>query len=270
LLVSPSDVAVFWPASGISVGILIAFGRRALCPLAIGVMIGTVAANLLSDRTLVTSVFKGFCNIGEPIIATWLLKRWFGTTFAFDDLRRVLGFFAAACIAAATSAIGGAATITLLHTTTPFWDAWRAWFLSDGVGIVVVAPAIIAFCRAQRPSLREALEGFAVLGFLASLATYLYANPTQSWLSFDPDAFILPLLLWLAARWPSPFAIAGAFIVATAAMTMTVFDTGHLSDVLPISERVHGVQTTVVMITAFTLALVALFRNAVAAKRQPG
>ena len=42
LLVPPSDVAVFWPAAGISAGILIAFGRRAFVPLAIGVMIGTI------------------------------------------------------------------------------------------------------------------------------------------------------------------------------------------------------------------------------------
>ena len=70
LLVAPSDVAVFWPASGIAAGILITFGRRELPALAIGVMVGTVAANLLSDRSLPTSMFKGLCNIGEPIMAT--------------------------------------------------------------------------------------------------------------------------------------------------------------------------------------------------------
>src|SRR5215475_6215717 len=59
LLITPSDVAVFWPAAGIGAGILIAFGRRALIPLVIGVMIGTVAANVLSDRSLATAVFKG-------------------------------------------------------------------------------------------------------------------------------------------------------------------------------------------------------------------
>jgi hypothetical protein len=27
-----------------------------------------------------------------------------------------------------------------LHTTAPFWEVWNAWLLSDGVGIVVIAP----------------------------------------------------------------------------------------------------------------------------------
>ena len=261
LLVPPSDVAVFWPASGISAGILIAIGRRALPSLAIGVMVGTVAANLLSDRNLATAVLKGFCNVGEPVIVAWLLARWFGPAFSFGDLRRVLGFLAAAAIAAATSALGGAATITLLHATAPFWNAWSVWLLSDGLGIVVVAPLIIELRRAlvDPPSRRDTIESAAVLTALSLLAMYVYTHPTESWISFDPDAFILPLLLWLAARWPPPFAIAGAFVVSAAAMATTIFGMGHLSDVLPVTERLHGVQTTVMMITVFTLVFVALF-----------
>jgi integral membrane sensor domain MASE1 len=110
LLVAPAGMAVFWPASGISAGILITFGRRVFPALAIGVMVGTVAANLLSDRSLPTSVFKGLCNVGESVIVAWLIERWFGSPLSFADLRRVLGFLAAVTIGAATSAIGGAAT----------------------------------------------------------------------------------------------------------------------------------------------------------------
>jgi integral membrane sensor domain MASE1 len=49
LLAKPSDVAVFWPASGIAVGILIAAGRRGMAAV-LGIVLGTVAANLLNDR----------------------------------------------------------------------------------------------------------------------------------------------------------------------------------------------------------------------------
>jgi len=261
LLAPPGYVSVFWPAAGIGVGILIAFGQRALPPLAIAVMVGTVAANLLSDRSLATAVFKGFCYVGEPVIVAWLLERWCGPAFSFGNLRQVLGFFAAAAIAAATSALGGAAVITLLDTTAPFWDTWLVWLLSDGVGIVVVAPLIIEVRRAlvEPPSRRDMIDGAAVLIVLGSLATYVYSHPTENWISFEPEAFMFPPLLWLAARWPSPFAVVGAFVVSAAAMFTTIIGIGHLSDVLPFLERVHGVQTTVVMITVFTLVLFALF-----------
>jgi PAS domain S-box-containing protein len=262
LLSSPSDVAVFWPASGIAAGILITLGRSALPALALGVIAGTVAANLLGDRNLPTALFKGLCNASESVIVAWLLERWFGPVFSFADLRRVLGFLTAAAVAAAASAIGGAATITLLHTKAPFWEVWRVWLLSDGIGIVVVAPLFIEFSRALRelPSRRETIEGSAVLTILGLVSTFVYAQPSQSWISFDPDAFALPLLLWLAARWSAPFAIAGAFLVCAAIMTMMIFGIGHMSDVdLPLIERVHGAQTNVMMVTVFTLVLVALF-----------
>jgi len=135
------------------------------------------------------------------------------------------------------------------------------WLLSDVVGIVAVAPLIIEVRQSlvKPPSRRDMIDGAVVLIALGALSTYVYSHPTESWISFEPEAFIFPLLLWLAARWPSPFAIAGAFVVSFAAMLTTIVGIGHLSDVLPLIERVHGVQTTVVMITAFTLVLVALF-----------
>src|SRR5215831_5557747 len=83
LLSARSDVAVFWPASGLAAGILITFGPRARPALVIGVVVGTVAANLISDRSLATSIFKGFCNAGETVLVAWLLERWFGWPFTF-------------------------------------------------------------------------------------------------------------------------------------------------------------------------------------------
>jgi len=46
LVSPPSDVAVFWPASGLAVGFLIIFGQRVGPAVAIGVIVGTVAANV--------------------------------------------------------------------------------------------------------------------------------------------------------------------------------------------------------------------------------
>jgi len=50
LLMKPDGVAVFWPAAGISSGVLIALGARARAFVALGAVIGTIPANLLGDR----------------------------------------------------------------------------------------------------------------------------------------------------------------------------------------------------------------------------
>jgi hypothetical protein len=47
LLTTPGGVAVFWPASGVAAGALIALGHRAQLPVAVGAMVGTIAAALL-------------------------------------------------------------------------------------------------------------------------------------------------------------------------------------------------------------------------------
>src|SRR5689334_20199427 len=60
LISQPSDVAVFWPAAGIAAGILILTGRRAVPTVVIGVVIGTIGANLFNDRNLLTALLKGF------------------------------------------------------------------------------------------------------------------------------------------------------------------------------------------------------------------
>jgi two-component sensor histidine kinase/integral membrane sensor domain MASE1 len=262
LLAQPSDVAVFWPASGFAAGFLILSGRRAYSALVIGVVIGTTAANLLGDRNLFTSILKGFCNAGEAILVAWLLARWFGPAFGFGDLRRVFGFFAAAGLAAAASGVGGAATMTMFHTTAPFREVWRAWFLSDGVGIVVVAPFVVALGQLWRESPRrdELIEGAAVLGLLVLTSLYIVSRPTTSWVSYSPGALVLPMLLWLAARAPPTLTIAGAFVVSSAAICATIFGLGRFGDAaMPIVERVKGTQVAATMVTAYTLVLAALF-----------
>jgi PAS domain S-box-containing protein len=227
-----------------------------------GLVAGAVVASVTSDKGLMTFLLRSICSAGEAVFVAWLLERWFGRAFAFSDLPRVVGFLSVAATAAGASATGGTAISTLFDPAAPFGDVWRVWFLSNGIGIVVVAPLVIELARAWRepPSRREMTEGVAVLALLALVALYVHTHPTSSWISFSPDAFTLPLLLWLAVRCSPPFAMAGSFVVSISAICTTTLGVGHLSDAgLPIIERVHGVQTSVMVTTAYTLVLIALF-----------
>ena len=46
LLTKPDGVAVFWPASGVAAGVLIALGPSARWPVAAGAMVATIVANV--------------------------------------------------------------------------------------------------------------------------------------------------------------------------------------------------------------------------------
>jgi PAS domain S-box-containing protein len=271
LLTQPEDVAVFWPASGIAAGILITLGRRVRVAVVIGVVVATIAANLMGDRSFWTSIFKGFCNASEAVLTAWLIERWFGRAFAFDNLRRVLGFLVAACLGAAASAVPGAATMDLFQTTAPYWDVWRAWILSDGVGIVVVAPLIIGLGQVWRnlPTRGEWIEGVGGLALMSLASLYVVTHPTSSWITFSPGALVLPLLLWLTARCQPTFGIAGAFVASFMVIWAITFGIGRFGDgSVPIMERVKGAQLAMTMVTIYTLVLTALFAQRKEAEKE--
>jgi hypothetical protein len=96
LLIKPDGVAVFWPAAGISSGVLIALGPRARWPVAAGAMAATVAANLMGDRDIWAATAFAVCNAAEALITAGLIQHYFGAGFSLDRLRQVLGLLAAA------------------------------------------------------------------------------------------------------------------------------------------------------------------------------
>src|ERR1700756_4080339 len=129
LLTKPDGVAVFWPASGVASGVLIALGPRARLPVAAGAMAATVVANLMGDRTLLSAVVFGVCNAGEALLTAWLIERYFGLDFNLGKLSHVLGILACAIVATAVSGIGGTAGFLYFHSpSAPILPIWLPRF----------------------------------------------------------------------------------------------------------------------------------------------
>ena len=202
LLTNPDGVAVFWPAAGVSAGVLIGLGPKARLSVIVGVMAATIAANLLGDRNIPSSIVFAACNAFEAVLVSDLIERYFGTRFRLDSLWRVLGFVTAAILGSAVSGIGGTVGYLLFHqSATSVLTIWYHWFASDAVGIVTVAPFVIglvAMAR-DRPSPGESVEGTAALLILAAVNSLFIFMPRAPW---DDIALvsIFPLLLWIAAR----------------------------------------------------------------------
>src|SRR5258708_17230674 len=106
-LAKPDGVAVFWPAAGVSSGVLIALGREARLPVTSGVMVATIIANLMGDRNVWSATVFALCNAGEALLTAWLIERYFGSSFGLDRLRHILGLLASAVVATTPPALGG-------------------------------------------------------------------------------------------------------------------------------------------------------------------
>jgi len=263
LLTKPDGVAVFWPASGVAAGVLIALGPRAKWPVAIGAAAATIAANLLGDRSFAGAVTFALCNAGEAMLTAGLIERQFGSGFALHGVRQVLGLLAAAVFGSAISGIGGVLGFKLFHfSTAPSLTIWQHWIASDALGILTVAPLLIGTAAAARdpPSLNEALEGAVALIAITLTITLVIFLPRASFATVVPIALLFPLLLWLAARCRPVFAAAAAFVVALTIVWTTTFGIGYFGDPeLPIEDRIVGAQAGILTTSLCTLVLAALF-----------
>jgi PAS domain S-box-containing protein len=263
LLTKPDGVAVFWPASGVAAGAMIALGSRARLPVAVGAAVATIVANLMGDRTLLSAVIFALCNAGEALLTGWLILRYFGANFSLDRLSHVLGLVTAAVVATAVSGIGGTAGFLYFHNSTaPILATWQHWFASDALGILTIAPLIIELASATRepPPRTELVEGTLGLTALVCISAFVIFLPQGHWGIVIPIAALFPLLLWLAARCRPIFAAAAAFIIAITLVCMTTFSIGYFGDSsLSVDQRIMGAQASILAISLCALVLASLF-----------
>jgi PAS domain S-box-containing protein len=263
LLTKPDGVAVFWPASGVAAGVLIALGPGARLPVAAGAMVATIVANLLGDRTLWGAVVFALCNAGEAVLTAGLIERYLGSGFSLDRLRHVLGLLAAAIVGTAVSGIGGTLGYILFHqSTAPALTIWQHWFASDALGIVTVAPVLIGVAAAARdpPPRNELIEGSVALVGVAIMGGLIIFLPREPWATVVPIALLFPLLLWLAARCRPVFDAAAAFVVSLTIVWTTTFGIGIFGDSnFSLADRILGAQSGILAVSLCAFVLAALF-----------
>jgi PAS domain S-box-containing protein len=259
----PAGVAVFWPAAGVSAGVLIALGRDVQRPVAAGVAVAVIVADLLSDRSFWFSMVAALCNTGETLLAAFLIERYFGRDFSFDRLRNVLGFLTVAVAATAASGIGGTVAHILLHRPdAPVLTTWLHWFASDAVGMIAVAPLVITVVAALRKPLprREFAEGGAALAVLTAMTLAIVSLSPVLWASLALSALTFPVLLWIAARCPPVFAAAAAFVYSLTIVWTITFRVGYFGDTnLSLDDRILIAQTAIVGFAVCAYVLAALF-----------
>ncbi len=263
LLTQPDGVAVFWPAAGIGAGTLIALGPTARLPVIVGIVAGSVLANLMGDRNLAATVAFTLCNVGEPILVAGLVNHYFGPRLRLDQVRKVLFFFAAAAVGAAAAGVGGATGFILFHNSgTPFLVTWWNWFASAALGVISVAPLVIGLAGVwhERPTKSELAEGLVLLAVLALVSTLCLAAPGDHWFTVLPVALLAPLALYLAARCRPLFAAATAFILALVIVWTLTFGIGRLGDPsIALVTRILAAQATLLALCGCILVFSALF-----------
>ena len=207
-----------WPPSGIALAALLILGYR-YWP---GIAIGAVLANLWTGASLPVALGIGAGNALEALIGAYALRRIPGFRGSLDRLQDVLGLIGFGCVlSTAVSATIGVSSLALggIVPLARFGATWRAWWLGDAIGDLIVAPLLLTLpLRREEPARSPRIAEAVTLTVLLGAASLFIFDITRGGLA----ALLSPLLIWAAIRFEQRGAARAAFLVSAIAIWATV------------------------------------------------
>jgi signal transduction histidine kinase len=218
-----------WAPSGLALATLLILGPG-LWP---GVFIGAFLANLLTGAPVILALGIGAGNTLEAVLAVYALRRIRGFQVSLERLADVIGLIVlAAGLSTMVSATIGVATLYLGGIASPgqLGETWRAWWLGDLIGDLLVAPVLLVWAGGARrladPKRPVETLALAIAVIAASLLIFGGAAgiPTSTGKLAQAYMFF-PLLIWAALRFGQRGGITTAFTVSVIAIWGTAL--GH-------------------------------------------
>jgi PAS domain S-box-containing protein len=140
-----------WPAAGVGLAALLLSSRRLWPAIAVVLFVSGHLSDLIAGRPFLASLGFMAANVLESLGCAWLILRTCGDRPTFRRVREVVALLAAAAfVNAATSLLGASAA--RLASVASFWTFCETWWISDGLGILLVTPAIIVWVGGPTPS----------------------------------------------------------------------------------------------------------------------
>ncbi|WP_438490330.1 MASE1 domain-containing protein [Streptomyces sp. S186] len=201
VVIAGAVVTPLWPPTGIALSCLLLLGLW-LWP---GIALGTVLVIWTLTRPDLAGIGVVAGNTLAPVCACLMLRR-VGFRTELDRLRDgvalvTLGAFAAMVISATLGS--GTQVLTGALPAGDFWRAWAAWWVGDAMGVLVIAPLLLA-CRTIRPPRDVPLYRWAEAAALLAVTVVVSLVSTRT--SLSVLFLVFPLIVWAALR----FQLAGA------------------------------------------------------------
>ena len=224
--IDPTWGSAFWPAAGVTFAVLVRSAPSRWVPLLVAVAIAEFLVDRRFDIAASTALWGSAANTVEPLLGASAF-RWATTRghqrdrrrrpdaepSALPDIRSLLLLIGlGAVLGPAVGAVFGGLFVADAGSD-PALERWLRWFIGDAVGVIAVAPALLA---AKPTALRARFGDLA--GGVAALAV---ASAAFAWAPGQLGAvapyLAVPPLLWLALRLGTPVAA-----VATSALALVV------------------------------------------------
>ena len=206
--------ASFWPAAGVSVAALLLVPTRHWWMVVGAVLVCETGANLANGLPPGPSASWGVANAVEPLVGAALVRRLLPSASLVPARHLVLFLACAAGVAPAVGATIGAAVV-VETTGAPWLETWVRWTVGDALGVLVMAPPLLAW-HTRSPASRSLAERWAVGTLVLATAALALHDGGPSWQALVPY-LTLPGLAWAATRFGMRGATLAALVTAHAA-----------------------------------------------------
>ena len=212
--------AGLWPAAGVTLGALVLLPPSRWGWVLSAVLLAEVGGDVARGYPLAAAVGWAAGNMVEPWLGAVLLRRHGNRAGALSPVAPLLRFLLLAVVAAPVvgGTVGTAATV--LFVGGGFGDVWPKYVVGDGVGVLTVAPLLLAW-RTPRPYPRSPWEA-AVLGLgVVVVGVLVLSDLAGSW-SVSLAYLLIPFFTWAALRYGAlgvavlsvPVAVVGEWVTA--------------------------------------------------------
>lgn len=222
-LIQPGKFVSFWLPSGWFVAVLLLHRTRHWPFFVMAAIAANLAFDLVHDKPARVSLLFATGNSLEALTGAWLVRRLVAFTPRLVTIAEVVRFFVySALLSTTVSAFVGATVITKLLGGSDFWGIWRLWWSGDLMGILLVAPVVLAWL-ASPPSdytwFNKKMETLWLLLVALFSALVIFQD-------FFPEGMTLkylmfPIVLWAALRLGLPIATLVTLMVAIIAAWFT-------------------------------------------------
>ena len=218
-------VAAIWPANAVILARVVRLSPRHWAAYLLAGLAGNVCGDLLAGDAPLTAIVLSLCNTVEITACATLVRRFIG---ARPDLARPrqLATYAGAVLLASATAASVAAT-WLAHAHRPFLRSMVEWTLADTLGLMVVAPALMAL---ERPGLQFFLtpgkrwHNLGMVALLLIIVTLVSLQPHHQF-----SYLIFAALMVIAYKGETTGAAVGLLVTGAGFMALATLGLGPVA-----------------------------------------
>ncbi|MFT3767964.1 MAG: MASE1 domain-containing protein [Minicystis sp.] len=264
----PHPSSVLWLPSGLSLAFLLRSPPRCWPSLLVAVFLADFATTLDHGFPLPAWVsgLWGLANVLRTLLAAWLLRRFVGTVIHLSRCREIAGLILfGGLVAPMASATIGSLSYLLSSAHASFAGDWVNWWLSDGLGTILIAPLLLTWTPATLRSTRSrrVAELVVLLGVTALGAHFIFGQRAPSAFRASLAYVSFPFALLGALRM-GPLGAAGtSAVVAVVALWHTMVGRGPFGALsASLAEKVLTLQMFLALLAVTALTLAAMVAEA--------